>query len=105
MTPTWLGLGFFSSRPGTLEQCKEILSLEAVPAGPPDGALIMQASARPGAHLVAREQELLGGTSSEVAGQKGCFEMLCGVELVLQLLYHPSIPRGVCSSQMLYFRH
>lgn len=36
-------LGLFSSRPGTMEQCKEILSLQAVPAGAPDGALIVTA--------------------------------------------------------------
>lgn len=75
-------------------------SLQAVPAGPPDGALIVQASSQPGTHLVAHEQALLGGTCSAVASQKSCFKMLFGVEMVLQLQCHSSTPGGVCSVEI-----
>lgn len=87
---------------GPTETMKGNFCLEAVPAGPPDGALIVQASTQPGAHLVAHEQALLGGTRSAVASQKGCFKMLFGVEVVLQLQCHSSIPRGVCLVEIFY---
>lgn len=98
-----LGLWFSFWKPGPQKQRMEIFGLEAIPAGPPHGALIVQVSTQPGPHLVAHEQALLGGRCLVVAGQKGYFKMLFGVEVVLQLRCHSSIhpQRGLFSGNFL----
>lgn len=70
-----------------------------------DGALIVQASTQPGAHLVACEQVLHRDTCWVVAGEKGCFKMLFGVEVVLRLQCQSPVPRGGCSVEIFYMRN